>query len=224
MRRVLKTPLPRHWTFFLTLPLGILAGLVSIVLAPQMAIQLGTDTFFVAYLLLMLVQAPKLDEAYLRAHAAEEDAPARTIFVVTIGLIAVSAVSLFSLLNGPDVPHWEQLVLSIASIGLGFLAIHVMWAMHYAYEYYDVAEVSPGGKKAKPGAIIGGLDFPGEEQPDGWAFLYFSFVLGMTAQTSDVNITSNQMRRIVFWHSLFSFMFNTVIVAATVNVVVSVGQ
>ncbi len=202
----------------------MLAFLLGLTVAPQLAIQLGIDSFFVAYLVLTAVQMPKLDAAYLRAHASEADAPAFGIFLVTIALIATAAVSLFFLLNGPHGANTQQLILSIASIVLGFLTIHVMWATHYAYEYYDVQQAGPGDGKAKQRTIAGGLEFPGGQEPDGWAFLYFSFVLGMTAQTSDVAVTANRMRRIVLLHGLFSFLFNTVIVAVTLNVVVSVGR
>jgi uncharacterized membrane protein len=93
--------------------------------------------------------------------------------------------------------------------------------MHYAFEYYQGRETSAKGHR---GEIVGGLEFPGGEEPDGTAFLYFSYVIGMTAQTSDTSVTSNAMRRIVVIHSIFSFFFNTVIVAAAVNIVVSLGQ
>ncbi len=115
-----------------------------------------------------------------------------------------------------------DIVLGTLSVVLGWLAVHTVWAMHYAFEYYDVPEAS--GSKGKGGPVVGGLGFPGNDEPDGSAFLYFSYVVGMTAQTSDTNVTSNAMRRIVVLHSVFSFFFNTVIVAAAVNIVVSLGN
>ena len=69
-----------------------------------------------------------------------------------------------------------------------------------------------------------GWEHAGDEPPDGMDFIYFSVVVAMTAQTSDAQVTSRKMRRIVSGHSLFSFLFNTVIVAAAVNIVVSPGQ
>jgi uncharacterized membrane protein len=106
---------------------------------------------------------------------------------------------------------------------LGWLTLHSMLAFHYAYEYYGTDEASPAGKDGKK-AHVGGLDFPGKEMPDGLSFLYFSFVVAMTAQVSDVTVTSNTMRRLVLFHGILSFFFNTVILAIAVNVVVSLGH
>ncbi|HTN62878.1 MAG TPA: DUF1345 domain-containing protein, partial [Devosia sp.] len=87
-------------------------------------------------------------------------------------------------------------------------------------EYYAAPKASPGGKKGKA-AVVGGLDFPSGDEPGGLSFLYFSYVIGMTAQVADVSITSREMQRLVLLHGIFSFFFNTVIVAAMVNIVVS---
>ena len=113
------------------------------------------------------------------------------------------------------------MTLSVASVVLGWFAIHTMWAMHYAFEYYDEPEASSGKRKRQ---VVGGLEFPGGEDPDGTAFLYFSYVIGMTAQTSDTTVTSNAMRRLVTLHGVFSFFFNTILVAAAVNIVVSLAR
>lgn len=77
--------------------------------------------------------------------------------------------------------------------------------------------------RTKKKAPIEGLDFPGGKPPERSDFLYFSAVIGMTAQTADTNITTSRMRRIVLIHSIVSFFFNTVIVAAAVNLAVSLG-
>jgi uncharacterized membrane protein len=94
--------------------------------------------------------------------------------------------------------------------------------MHYAYEYYQATEAGDGKRKGRK--IAAGLDFPGGEEPNGAAFAYFAYVVGMTAQTSDTAVTSNAMRRLVLVHGIFSYFFNTVIVAAAVNIVVAFAQ
>jgi uncharacterized membrane protein len=88
---------------------------------------------------------------------------------------------------------------------------HTVFALHYAHHYY--------GDGPAPGADDdrGGLAFPGEEPPDYWDFLYFSFVVGMTCQVSDVQVTSRAMRRMTLMHGVLSFFFNTVILALSVN-------
>lgn len=85
----------------------------------------------------------------------------------------------------------------------------------------DDEETDSKSKEKRP---VGGLEFTGKEQPDGWDFLYFSATVGMTSQTSDTEVSTTQMRRIVLVHSILSFFFNTVIVAAAVNLAVSLGS
>ena len=91
-----------------------------------------------------------------------------------------------------------------------WLMTHVIFALRYAHEYYARDEGGP--------EVDRGLDFPGEKQPDYLDFMYFSLVLGMTFQVSDVQITSRKLRRVATLHGLISFLFNTVIVALTVNI------
>ena len=81
-----------------------------------------------------------------------------------------------------------------------------------------------GDGKRKGRKIAAGLDFPGGEEPNGAAFAYFAYVVGMTAQTSDTAVTSNAMRRLVLFHGILAFFFNTVILAVAVNIVVSAGH
>jgi uncharacterized membrane protein len=213
--------MPRHLGFYAAVTLGGLAAVVTFVVTPPMAVVIGVNVFFLVYLGFIALMLHKLTPEFLRKHAAEEDAPAPIILMVTAGAVVVSAVSLFLVMAGGEGAKPAALTLGVASVVLGWFAIHTMWAMHYAYEYYDVAETT---SKARKQGIVGGLDFPGEDEPDGTAFLYFSYVLGATAQTADTNVTSNAMRRLVLLHGVFSFFFNTVLVAAAVNIVVSLAQ
>ncbi|MEO6394749.1 MAG: DUF1345 domain-containing protein [Devosia sp.] len=215
------TKLPRHFWFYVAMGLGAVSGGVSAFLAPQLAILIAVNVFFAAYVATTWLQVPRLDAAFLKRHAEVEDAPAPLILLVTVMAVAVSVASLFVALAG-GIADAPAIVLGIASVVLGWLAIHTMWAMHYAFEYYAAPEASPG--RGPKGAIVGGLGFPGADEPDAIAFLYFAYVIGMTAQTSDTEITSNGMRRIVTVHGVFSFFFNTVIVASAVNIVLSLGS
>jgi uncharacterized membrane protein len=95
-----------------------------------------------------------------------------------------------------------------SSIVLTWLFINVMFALHYAHGFY--------GDYGKPHQ---GLEFPGRENPDYWDFAYFSIVIGMTFQVSDVQITSRELRRVVLLHSVIAFFFNVFIIAVTVNIV-----
>lgn len=229
----LKPP-RRHVAFYVSAAAGVVGAVVvglwqqatsqlagsSVLFSLGPALPVGVDLFFAVYLAITFALLPKLSAEFLTKHAAEEDAPAPFILLVTLVAVAVSAVSLFMVLRA-DNTDALLLVLSIASVILGWFTVHTMWAMHYAYEYYERPEASPG--KGKAGPVVGGLDFPGGDQPDGLAFLYFSYVIGMTAQTSDTCVTSNAMRRLVVVQGVISFFFNTIIVAAAVNIVVSLG-
>ncbi len=212
---------PRHLGFYAAVGAGIVAAAICALLQPRLALLVGANLFFLSYLVLATTQIFRMDAAFLRRHAAEEDAPALLILIVMLVAVAVSAISLFIVLFDGQKAAMLELALSVLSVVLGWFAIHTMWAMHYAYEYYQAGKTAPKGKK---GDIVGGLGFAGGEEPDGTAFLYFSYVVGMTAQTSDTSVTSNAMRRLVTVHGVFSFFFNTIIVAAAVNIVITLAH
>jgi uncharacterized membrane protein len=97
------------------------------------------------------------------------------------------------------------------TIALSWAAVHTVFALHYAYEYY---------RGSKPG----GLQFPSgdrHDRADYWDFVYFSFVIGMTAQVSDVGITDKAIRRTATVHGIISFIYNTALLALTVNIAAS---
>lgn len=108
----------------------------------------------------------------------------------------------------------EHIALAVVTVVLSWLFTHTVFATHYAHEYFDA-----GAKKGQP---AGGLKFPGgESAPDWWDFVHFALVIGVAAQTADVAIESRTMRRTATWHGVVAFVFNTVIVAFTVNLATS---
>jgi len=217
-----KMVMARHVSFYIAVAAGLVVGLGMLLVIPAMALVIGINVFFVVYLVLTFRGVRKFSAAFLKVHAAEEDEPAPFILLVMLAAVAASAVALFLTLFEGDHRTGLQLGLSVTSVILGWFAVHTMWAMHYAYEYYQAPAEEQG--RPKSGKVAGGLDFPGGEEPDGVAFVYFAYVIGMTAQTSDTGITSNGMRRLVIVHGVFSFFFNTVIVAAAVNIVVALAH
>ena len=138
------------------------------------------------------------------------------IFVVTGAIASLSAI-VFMLkestasLNASLLT--EHVVLSAIAIICSWLLMHTMFALHYAHSYYYSGFQSPTE------SWVGGLDFPGEKQPDYWDFLYFSLVIGMTSQVSDVQISSRSLRRQALVHGVVSFIFNTVILALSINLI-----
>lgn len=209
--------------------IGVIALLAALFFRAPLAYSIGANAFFVAYIALVLVQMPLLSADYLSRNARATDQPVVVIFIVTLIVVAVATVSLFQLINGKDSVGPTELTFALASVPLGWFTIHAMAALHYAHVYWVGDEKpAPQGKQAggKPvgGKPVGGLEFPDTERPKGWDFLYFATVIGMTAQTADTGITTTRMRRIVLLHSIVSFFFNTVIVAAAVNLAVSLGN
>lgn len=213
----------RHNPFYIAAFVGLAALGLGLALAPRLAYVVSANAFFVIYLTLMAFKIPKLTADYLRRNAAKSDEPVWIIFMVTFGAVVVAVGSLFVLLNSGQNPRPLHLTLALAAVPLGWLTIHLMTAIHYAHLYWQPDE-NVEGTKEKPRKHIGGLDFPGDKEPGGIEFLYFSYVIGMTAQTSDTAVTSTQMRKINLLHAIVSFFFNTVLVAAAVNVAVSLGQ
>ena len=101
-----------------------------------------------------------------------------------------------------------HIILSILAVVFSWFVVHTVFIFRYAHIYY--------GKGNKP---TGGLDFPGDDEPDYLDFAYFSFVIGMTSQVSDVQITSSVMRRLALIHGILAFAFNAVIIALSINTI-----
>lgn len=212
----LKGKLPRHAAFYIGVAVGALACLVCLFLAPAYAVPVGANVMFACYLCLAFLELPVLTAEFLMQRPDDADSPVAAIFGVTVIVVLVAVGSLFLTLNDGNRSDALQIAVSVVSLLLGWFTVHTMAGLHYAHEYY--VDDAPGSSRA----VVGGLDFPGDKEPDGFDFLYFSYVIGMTAQVADVAITSGPMRRRVTIHGVFSFLFNTVIVAATVNVIVAV--
>jgi uncharacterized membrane protein len=137
-----------------------------------------------------------------------------TIFLLTLAVVIVSFVAVSSefaaIKTGPAEWRGWHVALVAGTLSLSWLVTHVTFALRYAHEFYARDLGGPD--------VDGGLEFPGEKEPDYLDFMYFSLVLGMTFQVSDVQITSRKLRRVAALHGLISFLFNTVIVAFTVNI------
>jgi uncharacterized membrane protein len=104
-----------------------------------------------------------------------------------------------------------HVLLSALTIVGSWLLVHTVFALEYAYRYYHSTNIKSNQSPC--------LDFPSENDPDYWDFLYFSFVIGMTSQVSDVQLTSRLMRRLALLHGIISFFFNTSILAMSINII-----
>jgi uncharacterized membrane protein len=210
-----------HARFYIAGFIGILAWGVEelFVAVPAFDMVIGGSAFFISYLIPAAIFASRLTPAHLRKRADFDDEGIALIMLITLAAIVVSFISIFILVNSDDQLRAWQMAICIASVPLGWLMLHTVMAFHYAYLYYTDERV--GGKKSKE---CGGLEFPGTKQPDAMDFLYFSFVLGMTAQTSDVAVTMPHMRHTTLGHSIISCFYNTAILAFAINIAAGMAK
>ncbi len=138
------------------------------------------------------------------------------LFITTAAVASLGAIVylLKSTKGLPDIAKNEHILLAITAVVISWFLLHTIYTLRYAHLYYDTSTDTDGETKG-----IGGLQFPGKDEPDYLDFVYFSFIVGMTFQVSDVNITSRRIRRVCLLHALLSFAFNTAILALSINVI-----
>ena len=158
------------------------------------------------YLVLAFRLMTNCDVNRIKRRAAHQDEGRITILVLVVASAMASLLAILAELGGAN-RQPAHLALAAVTILLSWAFTHTIFAIHYAHEYYD--------ENAHKG---GGLNFPGDEPPDYWDFVYFSFVVGMTSQVSDVAVTSSAFRRLVAAHGVVSFIFNATLLALTVNI------
>ena len=155
----------------------------------------------------------------LRARAQKQDF-GRTVlfvFVVVAACAALFAVGFLVIVGGSETRgHFTwHLMLGLGTVVLSWSLMHTVFGLRYAHAFYGDSDQPGEGRHA------GGLVFPGERLPDYFDFAYFSFVIGMTCQVSDVQITSHRMRRLALLQSVLAFGFNTIILALLINTISS---
>jgi uncharacterized membrane protein len=170
----------------------------------------GWDVFAALYLVLAYLVMLRCDVGHIRRSAVLQDDGRFLILLLTaFGALASLAAIVFEL--GAAKGSKAGLILATVTIALSWVLVHTAFALHYAHDFYR-------------GKNPGGLQFPGgeaREDADYWDFVYFSFVIGMTAQVSDVGITDKIIRRTATVHGIVSFVFNTALLALMVNIAAS---
>jgi uncharacterized membrane protein len=173
----------------------------------------GWDVGVFLYLMAAFEIINRADVDHIRRAAAIQDEGRIGVLVLTVIAASASIGAIVSLLAAPTAGTARDpmhLVLATITIVLSWAFIHSIFALHYAHEFYG-----------ERGAKQTGLQFPGNEKPDYWDFIYFSFVIGMTSQVSDVTIASKLIRRTVAAHGVVAFLFNVALLALTVNIAAS---
>ena len=219
MARMLETiaKMDAHHRLLLGFVLAAVVGLSLRTHALWTASLATYDTFAFAILGLIWATVTLTPQDEIRAVAQRQDV-GRTvifIFVIIVACAALFAVAFLIRSGKPEEQHLSiHLLLALATIVLSWLLMHAVFGLRYAHRFYDDSAID-AEKHA------GGLKFPEEDLPDYRDFAYFSFVIGMTCQVSDVDVTSREMRRLALLHGILSFGFNTVILALTINTVSS---
>ena len=214
--RFRKMPAPVRWVYarprtFIAIAIGIIVFFLlpgSLRLVTRLLV--GWDVFVAFYLVLIFTMVLSSGITHIRINAVLQDDGRFLILLVTaLGAFASIAAIVFEL--GASNRSAAGLMLATVTIVLSWAAVHTGFSLHYAHDYY---------RGSKPG----GLQFPNGDQhedADYWDFVYFSFVIGMTAQVSDVGITDKVIRRTATVHGIISFVFNTALVALMVNIAAS---
>jgi uncharacterized membrane protein len=178
---------------------------------PATRLLAGWDVASGLYLVLAFHMMASSDVHRIRYRAAMQDEGQAVILVVTVvsGLASLAAIfaELGSVAGASRQP--VHVALATVTILLSWAFIHTIFALHYTHEFYD-------------DETGGGMAFPGSDrEPDYWDFVYFSFVIGMTSQVSDVAVTTKRVRRTVAAHGVVAFVFNAALLALTVNLAAS---
>jgi len=190
--------------------LPVFGWLTTAALKPAIAWDLTT----LAYLIPTVTMIHNSDKAKIRRRAAAIDIKlwenvAIIVLASAFSLLAVGGV-LESAKDVQGIDRAVHLGIGVLTVFLSWTTLHMIYAVHYAHLYYDPAE--------RKGAVRGGLEFPDTKEPDYWDFVYFSLVIGMTCQVSDVQVTARHMRHLVTAQGVIAFFYNTVIVALAVNI------
>ena len=198
---------------------GSLAGIAALALPLPLDWQLhgllGWSVGVTVYLVLAWWLCIRFDAARTRERTQAQDEPSIVIFLLlllaTLACVLAITVLMQDIKGLTGLRRMLYITLFLAALGVSWLFMQALFAFHYAHRYYWEERLDePDGA---------GLQFPAGLDPDYFDFLYFSHVVGMTSQVSDVQVTSREMRQITLVHSLMSFAFNILILALSINVV-----
>jgi len=211
----------RYWAHFVRarprLALGVAIGLILMVTGPGrlngttralVAWDGGAGTYLMLALTMMLRTPP--EKMRWRARAQDDGAVAILMLTVISATMSLAAIVLELIGSKGQPSPLRELHLALAGITVlcSWLLVHTSFALHYAHEFYV--------EHARDGSAA--LQIPGGGDPDFADFLYFSFVIGTTSQTADISIASPRIRRFALLHCIVAFLFNTTLLALTINI------
>ncbi len=177
-------------------------------------LMIGWDAFSLCMIIMTWITFFITSAKQIRIQSKVQDPNRSIIFIIILICTLASFLTVLLLIvtkkSGENGASW-RLPIAVAGMLFSWLLIHTSFTLRYAHIFY-------GDHKTNPNLHAGGLDFPGDSLPDYLDFAYFSFVLGMTFQVSDVQITSKRFRRLALLHGLISFIFDTTMIALTINI------
>ena len=207
-----ETTGPQRLTYGLAAGVGV--ALLPVPMGWPLRALLGWCVGAAVYLVLAWWLAEVFDDKNTRQRAQAQDEASVVLFGVMVLAMLACVASITLLLQQVKQLQGTERVLHMAlamvALALSWLFIQTIFAFRYAHRYYQEE------KRDEPDGP--GLVFPNQANPDYFDFLYYSFVVGMTSQVSDVQVSSREMRRLTLGHSILSFAFNVLIVALTINV------
>jgi uncharacterized membrane protein len=209
--------LRHHWLHHSKLYVALAGGAVALGAALYLKVPMpeavAADAFFLTFLAAFAVTVPWGQPGKLKEKAQIEDEGAALVSLMIFAVIAYTCDAIFMALNDKTSAGAVWRAVSLAGAPLGWFVIQCNETLHYSNLVYAKP---PRGKKKEDK-----LSFPGTDEPGAWDFFYFSMVVGMTAQTSDIEVQGRAMRRTVTIHAFVSFFFNTVLIAMAVNAAVA---
>jgi uncharacterized membrane protein len=195
----------RFVLFFLVLLVACLSGGMGME-DPWLGLMLGFDAAAAIFLLSCISIVRICDPDVIEAQAERNDAN-RTELLAFTGIVMAALLIAIAAATAEAEPEPSTKIIIMATLVLAWLFSNMVYALHYAHMAY-----------MHPGSGSAGLEFPNTKAPVYWDFVYFAFTIGMTFQTSDVQISSDRIRRVVTVHSFAAFVFNIGVLAFTINV------
>lgn len=209
----------RHTPLMLALLGGITAGIALMTIDNPFSTLnralVAWDVAAAIYLSAIWRQTNGITSKWLIKHAADvDDGRYFVLFVSLVGVIASLAAIIAELQSQlePGMTKGAHVAFVFVTVALSWLFVHTSFAKHYAHEYFG---------PATNGEIRKGLIFPGGQAPDFGDFIHFALVIGVATQTADIQISAKPIRRVVTLHGVLAFVFNTVILALTINLAAS---
>ncbi len=194
---------------------GIIGGLIGPALHfPALAPLVGWDVTAAAYILWVAFTVFRLNEHDTSVLAEREDPDRLTADVIlllaSIASLGAVGMTLIQAGHAEGVEKTVLVVTGVVSVILSWLLVHTVYTLRYARLYFE--------------GVDGGIDFNSDQKPSYLDFAYLAFTIGMTFQVSDTNITDRRIRRAVLRHALISYLFGTVIVATTINLIAGLSK